>query len=177
MAALGVLTLIALAAASAAYVIAVPFIEQCRNLKGVLAELADLQGAQRITDSAYTQALALRRAAEERRKALDEIATKLQKQFDALADRPPEPVHEIGDPLMRTGDVFAVTVSHRGCSGLVGIDGQPLNPIWNAAQLIEVWASSADRAKEMVEAKYPQNAGYRVLSVAFVGGPKAKAAT
>ena len=61
--------------------------------------------------------------------------------------------------------------------GLVGIDGQPLNPIWNAAQLIEVWASSAERAKEVVEAKYPQNAGYRVLSVAFVGGPKATVST
>jgi hypothetical protein len=78
---------------------------------------------------------------------------------------------------MRAGDVFAVTVAHRGSSGLVGIDGQPLNPIWNAAQLIEVWASSAERAKEVVEAKYPQNAGYRVLSVAFVGGPKATVST
>jgi hypothetical protein len=177
MVALGVLTLIALAAVSAAYVMAVPFIEQRRDLKGVLAQLADLQGTQRIADSAYAQALALRRAAEERRKALDEIATKLQKQFDSLADRPPELVHEIGDPLMRTGDVFAVTVAHRGSSGLVGLDGQPLNPIWNAAQLIEVWASSAERAKEVVEAKYPQNAGYRVLSVAFVGGPKATVST
>jgi hypothetical protein len=177
MVALGVLTLIALAAVSAAYVMAVPFLEQRRNLKGLLAELGDLQGTQRITDSAYAQALALRRAAEERRKALDEISTKLQKQFDSLADRPPELVHEIGDPLMRAGDVFAVTVAHRGSSGLVGIDGQPLNPIWNAAQLIEVWASSAERAKEVVEAKYPQNAGYRVLSVAFVGGPKATVST
>lgn len=175
--ALGILTLIALAAVSAAYVAATPFLEKRFDLKGLLAELADLQGTQRIADSAHAQALAMRRAAEERRKALDEIATKLQKQFDTLADRPPELVHEIGDPLMRTGDVFAVTVAHRGGGALVGIDGQPLNPIWNAAQLVEVWASSADRAKEMVEGKYPQNAGYRVLSVAFVGGPKAKAPT
>jgi hypothetical protein len=29
----------------------------------------------------------------------------------------------------------------------------------------------------VVEAKYPQNAGYRVLSVAFVGGPKATVST
>ncbi len=173
----GVLTLIALAAVSAAYVMAVPFLEQRWNLKGLLSELADLQGSQRIADSAYAQALALRRAAEERRKALDEIATKLQKQFDALSDRPPELVHEIGDPLMRTGDVFAVTIAHRSGSGLIGIDGQPLNPIWNAAQVIEVWAASAERAKEVVEAKYPQNAGYRVLSVAFVGAPRAKAPT
>jgi len=175
--ALGILTLIALGAVSAAYVMAIPFIEKRRDLKGLLAQIADLQGTQRISDSAYAQALALRRAVEEKRKAIDDEATQLQKQFDALSDRQPELVHEIGDPLMRTGDVFAVTVAHRGGGGLIGIDGQPLNPIWNSAQMIEVWASSADRAKEVVEGKYPQNAGYRVLSVAFVGGSKAKAPT
>jgi len=176
--ALGVLTVILLAGATAAYVMAVPYIEKQHNLKLLLDELADLQGTQRIADSAYGQALALRRAAEEKRKVLEEEVVRLQKQLDGLAERPPELVHEIGDPLTRTGDVFAVTIAHRGGgAALTGIDGQPLNPIWNGAQLIEVWAASADRAKEIVETKYPQNAGYRVLSVAFVGGPKVKAAT
>lgn len=164
--AFALLTLVVVCLAGVIYGSATKGIEARANFAQLQDEIKDLQQSMRALDAEFNQAQAERADADSRRNVLDQEARRLKKQVDDLRNRPPELVHEVGDPMSRSGDCWTATVVHRGGGAdLIGIDGQPLNPIWNTAQKVEVWASSMDRAREMIEAKYPENAGFRVLQV------------
>jgi len=160
------LTLVVVCLAGVVYASASKGIETRGNYAQLQEEIKDLQQTMRALDAEFNQAQAERADIDSRRNALEQEARRLKKQVDDLRNRPPELVHEVGDPMSRSGECWTATVVHRGGGAdLIGIDGQPMNPIWNTGQKVEVWAPNVDRARELIEAKFPENAGFRVLQV------------
>lgn len=175
--AFALLSLVVVCLAGVVYSSAASGIEARANFRALQDEIGDLQQTMRSVDSEFKAAQAEKLEVDGRRNALDQEAKRLKKQADDLRNRPPELVHELGDPMNRVGECYQATVVHRGGGAdLIGIDGQPLNPIWVNGQKIEVWAANLDRAREAIEGKYPENAGFRVLQVLPAAAPPKRAA-
>ncbi|ALG71538.1 hypothetical protein VY88_00595 [Azospirillum thiophilum] len=96
------------------------------------------------------------------RHRLETDIRKAEKLIKDLAEQPPLFVHEVGDPqagLMK----FAATVTQEKASSAAGAGGEraALNPIWRCANVAEVWASSFDEARQMVEVAFPFKMGFQ----------------
>jgi hypothetical protein len=97
---------------------------------------------------------------ESQRSRLNKELQTLQRQFAAAATRPPDFIHEIGEPRAgQTKHVARVTV----------VSGSPLlkqaselyNPMWRHLNLAEVWASSPAEARQQLDLAYPDKLGYQ----------------
>lgn len=142
--------------------------DQLENKIYVLhAEAHDLQDrVNNLTQRRNTQASEKHRLETDMRKA--------EKQIKDLADLPPQFVHEVGDPqsgLMK----FVATLTQAKASAEARASGEKVqvNPIWRCANVAEVWASSFDEAKQMVEVAFPFKLGFEKAFLRGGGGGKA----
>ncbi|PWC32384.1 hypothetical protein [Azospirillum sp. TSO35-2] len=95
------------------------------------------------------------------RNRLESDIRKAEKLIRELASQPPLFVHEVGDPqagLMK----FVATVTQEKASSAARANGErvAVNPIWRCANVAEVWASSFDEAKQMVDVAFPFKMGF-----------------
>ncbi len=139
--------------------------DQLENKIYVLhAEAHDLQDrVNSLTQRRNTQASEKHRLETDMRKA--------EKQIKDLADLPPQFVHEVGDPqsgLMK----FVATLTQAKASAEARASGEKVqvNPIWRCANVAEVWASSFDEAKQMVEVAFPFKLGFEKAFLRGGGG-------
>jgi len=86
---------------------------------------------------------------------------KMEKAIKDMADQPPLFVHEVGDPHAGLTK-FLVNVSQEKASAAARAAGDraQVNPIWRYANVAEVWASSFDEAKQLVEVAFPFKMGF-----------------
>ena len=87
---------------------------------------------------------------------------KMEKAIRGLAEQPPLFVHEIGEPAGNTTK-FTVSVTQERASAQARAAGEraPVNAIWRHANIAEVWASSYEEAKQIVETAFPFKLGYQ----------------
>jgi len=86
---------------------------------------------------------------------------KMEKAINDMATQPPLFVHEVGDPQAGLTK-FLVNVSQDKASTAARAAGEraQVNPIWRCANVAEVWASSFDEAKQLVEVAFPFKMGF-----------------
>ncbi len=131
-------------------------LEQIENRVYVLhAEAHELQNR-------VNQLVQRRNTQSSERHRLETDIRKAEKQIRDLAEQPPLFVHEVGDPqagLMK----FVATVTQEKASAAARAAGDrgPVNPIWRCANVAEVWASSFDEAKQMVDVAFPFKLGFQ----------------
>ena len=131
-------------------------LEQIENRVYVLhAEAHELQNR-------VNQLVQRRNSQSSERHRLETDIRKAEKQIRDLAEQPPLFVHEVGDPqagLMK----FVATVTQEKASAAARAAGDrgPVNPIWRCANVAEVWASSFDEAKQMVDVAFPFKLGFQ----------------
>lgn len=88
---------------------------------------------------------------------IDSDARKIEKSIREIENQPPLFVHEVGEPRANLTK-FLVNVTLTKASGETR--SAPINPIWRCANVAEVWASSQDEAKQIVEISFPFKLGY-----------------
>ncbi|CAO3406619.1 hypothetical protein [Azospirillum largimobile] len=131
-------------------------LEQIENRVYVLhAEAHELQNR-------VNQLVQRRNSQSSERARLESDIRKAEKQIRELAEQPPLFVHEVGDPqagLMK----FVATVTQEKASAAARAAGErgPVNQIWRCANVAEVWASSFDEAKQMVDVAFPFKLGFQ----------------
>lgn len=131
-------------------------LEQIENRIYVLhAEAQELQNR-------VNQLVQRRNSQSSDRHRLETDIRKAEKLIKDLAEQPPLFVHEVGDPqagLMK----FAATVTQEKASSASGAGGEraAVNPIWRCANVAEVWATSFDEARQMVEVAFPFKMGFQ----------------
>jgi hypothetical protein len=95
------------------------------------------------------------RSAENQR--IDSEARKAEKGIRDIETQPPLFIHEVGEPRASLTK-FLVNIN------LTKADGEsraaPVNPIWRCANMAEVWASTQEEAKQLVEITFPFKLGY-----------------
>lgn len=86
---------------------------------------------------------------------------KMEKAIADLADQSPLFVHEVGTPQAGLTK-FIVNVSQEKASAAARASGDraPVNPIWRCTNVAEVWASSLEDAKQLVEVAFPFKMGF-----------------
>lgn len=95
------------------------------------------------------------------RNRLESDIRKMEKAIADLAAQPPLFVHEVGDP--HTGLTrFTVSVTQDKASSAARAAGEraQVNQIWRHANVAEVWASSFEEARQMVEVAFPFKLGF-----------------
>lgn len=88
---------------------------------------------------------------------VDSDARKIEKSIREIENQPPLFVHEVGEPRGNLTK-FLVNVTLTKASGETR--SAPVNPIWRCANVAEVWASTQDEAKQIVEISFPFKLGY-----------------
>lgn len=86
---------------------------------------------------------------------------KMEKAIAEMADQSPLFVHEVGTPQAGLTK-FIVNVSQEKASAAARASGDraPVNPIWRCKNVAEVWASSLEDAKQLVEVAFPFKMGF-----------------
>lgn len=95
------------------------------------------------------------RSAENHR--IDSETRRMEKQIREIENQPPLFVHEVGEPRANLNR-FLADLSIAKSSGETR--SAPVNPIWRCANVAEVWASTYEEAKQLVENAFPFKLGY-----------------
>lgn len=87
---------------------------------------------------------------------------RMEKAISDLAEQPPLFVHEVGEPAAGTSK-YTVNVSREAAATAARNNGEraQANPIWRYNNVAEVWASSFEEAKQLVETAFPFKLGYQ----------------
>lgn len=84
---------------------------------------------------------------------------RLQREIEEAVRRMPLFVHELGEPAPGL-QKFQIKLSrHAGPPTTIDAT-QPPNPIWDHANLIDVWARNADEARQRADSSFPTKLGY-----------------
>ena len=104
---------------------------------------------------------------EAQRARLDTEMRGLERKLAAADARPPDFVHEIGDP--RTGPTrYVARVAVDAASPFLKPASDLYNPQWRYLNLAEIWATSRDHARQLLDLAYPDKLGYQKQ---FLDGP------
>jgi|AGTN01.1.fsa_nt_gi hypothetical protein len=108
-----------------------------------------------------------RQSAEQHR--LEGDIRKIEKAIVDLATQPPLFVHEVGEPQAGASR-FTVNLTLERASSAARSSGEraPVNPIWRGTNVAEVWASTYEEAKQLVEVAFPFKLGF---TKAFITKP------
>lgn len=88
---------------------------------------------------------------------IESEARKAEKTIRELENQPPLFVHEVGEPRANLTR-FVVNITLTKASGETRT--APVNPIWRCANVAEVWATSQEEAKQLVETVFPFKLGF-----------------
>lgn len=88
---------------------------------------------------------------------IESEARKAEKTVRELENQPPLFVHEVGEPRANLTR-FVVNITLTKASGETRT--APVNPIWRCANVAEVWATSQEEAKQLVETVFPFKLGF-----------------
>lgn len=93
---------------------------------------------------------------------VDSDIRKMEKTITDLADQPPLFVHEVGEPASNA-TAFLVNIQQEKASAQARLSGEKaaVNPIWRHTNVAEVWATSYEDAKQLVEIAFPFKLGFQ----------------
>lgn len=93
---------------------------------------------------------------------LESDIRRMEKAIADLAEQPPLFVHEVGEPSAGNSK-YTVNVSREAAATAARSNGEraQANPIWRYNNIAEVWASSFEEAKQLVENAFPFKLGYQ----------------
>ena len=93
---------------------------------------------------------------------LESDIRKMEKAITDLAEQPPLFVHEVGEPAGHASK-YTVSVSREAAAAQARANGEraQANPIWRYNNVAEVWATSFEEAKQMVETAFPFKLGFQ----------------
>ncbi|MEI6557486.1 MAG: hypothetical protein WCO00_03690 [Rhodospirillaceae bacterium] len=95
---------------------------------------------------------------------MDSDIRKLQRQIAATLNKVPDFIHEVGEPRPGNSRYYArLTVD--GSSQYLKSASESYNPIWHHVNLAEIWASSRDEARQLLELAYSEKLGYQKTMV------------
>ncbi len=97
----------------------------------------------------------------------------LKRQSSAAASRPPDFIHEVGEPLAGQSKYVARVMVGTG-SSLLRTSSELYNPIWRHLNLVDVWASTPEEARNRLDLAYPDKLGYQKH---FLDGPPPRTGT
>ncbi len=86
---------------------------------------------------------------------------KMERAIAEIALQPPLFVHEVGDPQAGMSK-FLVNIVQEKASSMSRNSGDKsqVNPIWRCSNVAEVWASSMEEARQLVEVAFPFKLGF-----------------
>jgi len=122
------------------------YLEVARRAMIIRNRVRDLQAEYRQLDS-------------QRSRQNSELQT-IQRQSAAAATRPPDFIHELGEPRAGQSKYVARVLVPSG-SPLLKPASDLYNPIWRHLNLAEVWASSVEEARQHLDLAYPDKLGYQ----------------
>ena len=97
---------------------------------------------------------------ESQKKRITQDIQALKKQIAAIESRPPDFIHETGEP--RVGQVkYIARVSVVASSPLLRASSELYNPMWRHLNFAEIWASSPEEAANQLDLAYPDKLGYQ----------------
>ncbi|HZH28135.1 MAG TPA: hypothetical protein VEY95_13225 [Azospirillaceae bacterium] len=164
---LGMVTLVALVLAVGLYTMLPSLVLQRSGYSRLLAEVADHQASYRAAENRRMRAQETRNSLEARRRKLGNEFQMVERKLASAGSRLPIVVHEAGDDFNRSGNLFTAMMINRQ-SEVPKPDGpgtMPLNPIWTSPQRVDIHAATQERARELLELKYPPSSGYRIIAV------------
>lgn len=93
---------------------------------------------------------------------LESEIRKVEKAISDHANQPPLFIHEVGDPQVGLTR-FKVNIQQDAASAMARAGGEKaaVSPIWRHSNVAEVWASSFEEAKQMVEVAFPFKMGFQ----------------
>jgi hypothetical protein len=97
---------------------------------------------------------------ESQKKRMVQDIQAVKKQIAAVESRPPDFIHEMGEP--RVGQMkYIARVSVSVSSPLLRASSELYNPIWRHLNFAEIWASSPEEAANQLDLAYPDKLGYQ----------------
>lgn len=112
---------------------------------------------------------------------IDTDNRKMERAIAEIAEQPPLFVHEVGDPQAGMTKFLVDIVQEKASSAArAGGERSQVNPIWRCSNVAEVWASSMDEARQLVEVSFPFKMGFtttfqRAPAPRKAAAPRAKA--
>lgn len=92
---------------------------------------------------------------------VDSDSRKMERAIVELANQPPVFVHEVGEPKAGASK-YVVNIAQEKASATARAGGErgQVNPIWRCTNIAEVWATSFEEAKQLVEVAFPFKLGF-----------------
>ncbi|HYG91557.1 MAG TPA: hypothetical protein VD978_35495 [Azospirillum sp.] len=93
---------------------------------------------------------------------LESDIRKMEKAISDLAEQPPLFVHEVGEAASNASK-YTVNVARETAASQARVGGEQAaaNPIWRYNNVIEVWATSFEEAKQLAETAFPFKLGFQ----------------
>ncbi|MEI8394854.1 MAG: hypothetical protein WCF85_08975 [Rhodospirillaceae bacterium] len=97
---------------------------------------------------------------EEERLRMEGELRKLLKEMESTGPRIPDFIHEVGEP--RPGlKRYLARLSVDSSSPFIRLSSEIYNPIWHHINVAEIWASSREEAKQLLELAYSEKLGFQ----------------
>ena len=98
------------------------------------------------------------------RARLDGEMRALSRRLAVAESRPPDFIHEVGDP--RAGpNKYIARLTVDSTSPFLKPSSDLYNPIWRHLNLAEIWATSREHARQLLDLAYPDKLGYQKMFI------------
>jgi hypothetical protein len=137
-------------------------VERWAGLEELEGRLYLLHAEIHDTKDALSRLTAQRNQQSNERSRLESDIRKIEKTIAEMAVQPPLFVHEVGEPHGgATRFVFNVAQEKASTAARQSNERIAVNPIWNHANVAEVWAASFEDARQLVETVFPFKLGFQ----------------
>lgn len=138
------------------------FIERTSGLEGMENRIYVLHAEVHDRQDRVNALLQRRNQQSSEKHRIESDIRKAEKAIAETIGQPPLFVHEVGDPQAGMSK-FVVTLTQEKASAVARAAGDraAVNPIWRHANVAEVWASSVEEAKQLVEVSFPFKMGFQ----------------
>lgn len=138
------------------------FLERSAGLDQLENRIYVLHSEAQDMQDRVSGAVARRNQQSSEKHRLESDIRRMEKAISDLAEQPPLFVHEVGEPSAGANK-YTVNVNREAAAAAARANGEraQANPIWRYNNVAEVWASSFEEAKQLVETAFPFKLGYQ----------------